>query len=130
MPRKPNIKWRESDTQKLEQKIEKFNEKVYRARSRHPELKDILPETVKKGDEKQLIEQFKSMPRSELNKYLNSLERFTRKGAEKPIVSATGNKVTAWEKNEVSLKVAQINRERAVERKKVEAMEATTRAKK
>jgi hypothetical protein len=130
MSRKPTIKWRESDSEKLINKIEKFNDKIYRTRNRHPELADILPDTIKKEDRLQKIEELKALPRSEFNKYINSLDRFTHKGAEKAITSATGNTVTRWEKNEVALKVAQINRERTKERKAVEQLEATTRGQK
>jgi hypothetical protein len=127
MPRKPTIKWRNSDTENLEREIKRFNNKIYHVRNRHPELTDILPDTITKADKQRVIEQFKDLPRSEFNKYINSLDRFVHKGAEKQVVSKTGNRVTHWEKNEVSLKVAQINRERAIERKAVENMDATSR---
>jgi hypothetical protein len=77
-----------------------------------------------------MVEELKHLPRNEFNKKVKSLERFTRRGAEKEIVSATGNRVTAWEKNEVTLKVAQINRERTRERKAIENMDATSRGEK
>lgn len=127
MSRKPTIKWRESDAEKLNKEIQKFNDKIYRTRSKHPEIADILPETIKKKDKTKLIEELKVKPRSEFKKEVNSLDRFTKKGSEKVITSKTGNTVTAWEKREVGLKVAQINRERTRERKIVENMDATTR---
>jgi hypothetical protein len=127
MATKPNIKWRKSDSEKLEKIVRRFNDKIYRTRRNHPELIDILPDTIKSTDKKEKIEQFKTMPRNEFNKYLKSLERFTRKGSEKEVVSKTGNRVTTWEKNELTIKVAQINRERTKERKKVENYEATSR---
>jgi len=127
MSRKPSIKWRESDAEKLEKKVARFNAKIYRTKRSHPELADILPNTIKKADKEQLIQKFKEMPRSEFNKKLTSLERFSVKGAEKEIVSKTGNRVTKWEKKEVGLKVAQVNRAKTVERKAVEQMEATSR---
>lgn len=127
MPRKPSIRWRKSDAEKLEKEVERFNAKIYRTRSRHPELADILPNTIKKADKLQMIEELKAKPRSEFNKTLNTLDRFTRRGAEQEIVSATGNRVTKWERQEVAYKVAQINRERTRERKAVENMDATSR---
>lgn len=129
MPRKSKIRWRESDAEKLTKEVERFNAKIYRTRSRHPEIADIQPETIKKEDKQKLIEKFKDMPRSEFNKYLNSLERYNRKGAEKEVVSKTGNRTTQWEKKEYGLKVAQINRERTHERKKRENVEVTSRGK-
>ncbi len=126
MPRKSNIKWRSGDQQKLENEIKKFNAKIYRTRVNHPELKDVLPKTILKEDKQQIIESLKNNPRSEFNKTINSLDRFLKKGAEKPITSKTGNTITKWEKKEVGLKVAQLNRERTKERKKIEAMDVTS----
>lgn len=129
MSRKPNIRWRKSDAEKLAKEVERFNAKIYRTRSRHPELADILPDTIKKEDKQRMITDFKTKPRSEFNKQINSLDRFTRRGSEKEIVSATGNRVTKWERREVSYKVAQINRARTIERKAAENMDATSRGK-
>lgn len=126
MSRKPNIKWRASDAEKLTKEIERFNAKIYRTKRAHPELENILPEPIRKEDKHNLIAVLKNKPRSEFNKEINSLDRFLRKGAEKPITSKTGNTVTKWEKNEIGLKVAQINRERTKERKAVESMDATS----
>jgi hypothetical protein len=127
MPRKRTIKWRESDAEKLTKQIESFNAKIYRTRRKHPELNDILPDTIKKADKQKMINELKTESRSEFNKTIRSLDRFTKRGAEQEIVSATGNRVTKWEKREIGLKVAQINRERTRERKIVENMEATSR---
>ena len=126
MSRKPNIKWRTSDAEKLETEIKRFNKKIYNTRQRHPELKDILPETITKADKLQMINEFKNAPRSEFKKTLNSLNRFTRPGAEQAVKSMTGNKVTKWEKREIGLKVGQINRQRTIERAKMENLEATS----
>lgn len=127
MVRKPNIKWRDADTQRLENEIKRFNAKIYRTKRNHPELADILPTTIKKADKLKMFADLKDAPRSEFNKQMNSLARFNRKGAEKPVVSKTGLKATAWEKREIGLKVAQINRERTKERKRLEAMDVTSR---
>jgi hypothetical protein len=127
MPRKPNIKWRESDAEKLAKEIKRFNDKVTRTRRKHPELASILPETIKKADKAKMIEELKASPRSEFNKTLHSLERFSRKGAEQAISSKTGLTVTKWEKGEVGLKVQQINRERAKERQAMEQVDVTSR---
>lgn len=127
MARKPRIKWRKSDAEKLAKEVERFNAKIYRTRRRHPELADILPDPIKSSEKARMVEDLKTKTRSEFNKQINSLDRFLRRGAEKEIVSATGNRVTKWEKNEVALKVAQVNRQRTLERKAVEAMDATSR---
>lgn len=130
MSRKSIISWGTTDEQRLESTIKKFNKKIYNLRHRNPELKDILPDTITKDIKKEMIEKFKTSSRSEFNKNLNSLERFLNKGSEREIISKTGNRVTKWEKNEVALKVAQINRERTKQRKEYENLEATTRGEK
>lgn len=130
MPRKPTIKWRESDAEKLTREVERFNAKIYRTRSRHPELADILPEPIKKADKQRLIEEFKVNPRSEFNKKLNELDRFSRKGAEQRVTNEQGFSTTRWERREIAYDVAQLNRERAKERARAENMEATTRGQK
>lgn len=130
MSRKPTINWRKSDTEKLTKEVERFNAKVYRTRHAHPELSDILPKPITKAEKARMIEELKVHPRSEFKKELNTLDRFLKRGAEKEIISATSNRVTRWEKNEVALKVAQINRERTKERKAVEQMDATSRGEK
>jgi hypothetical protein len=124
MQRKPNIRWKQGDVERLEREIRRFNSKLKRVKKRNPELENILPNPIKKKDFKESI-----TTRQDLNRELNSLSRFSKSGAEKPITSKTGNTVTVWEKKEVGLKVAQINRERTKERKKVEAMETTSRGK-
>lgn len=129
MPRKPNIKWRKSDAEKLETEIKRFNKKIYNTRQRHPELKDILPKTITKADKLQMINEFKNAPRSEFKKTLNSLNRFLRPGAEQAVKSMTGNTVTKWEKREIGLKVGQINRQRTIERAKMENLDATSQGK-
>jgi hypothetical protein len=128
MSRKPSIKWRKSDVEKLTKEIERFNAKIYRTRKAHPELTDILPPTIKKEDKLRLMDELTT--RQEFNRKINSLDRFLQKGSEKAIVSKTGNRITNWEKKEVALKVAQINRERTIERKRIENMEATSRGEK
>lgn len=120
MPRKPPISWRESDTEKLERDVKRFNTKIYRTRSKHPEIADILPNTIKKKDKQQLIEDFKEMPRSEFNKYLNSLERFTERGAEKVVTNEEGVATTKWRKREIQIDTAAANREKAKERKELD----------
>lgn len=127
MSRKPNIKWRKSDAERLNKEIERFNKKIYNTRQRNPELVSILPDTIKKADKLKMIEELKNAPRNEFNKKINSLNRFIKRDALTPITSDTGNTVSKWERQEVAYKVAQINRDRTRERKAVENMDATSR---
>jgi hypothetical protein len=127
MSRKPVIRWGKNDTETITNTVKKFNAKIYRERRKHPEIKELLPDTIKKADKQKMIEELKQMPRSEFKKTIKSLDRFNKKGAEQIITSETGNKVTKWEKNEVSIMTGTLNRQRARERKEVENMEATSR---
>lgn len=127
MSKRPNIKWRKSDAEKLDAAIKSFNKKIYNTRHRNPVLKDILPNTIKQSDKARMIEELKSLPRNEFNKQIKSLERVLEPDAFKPITSKTGNRVTNWEKREIGYKVAQINRDRTRERKIIENMDATSR---
>jgi hypothetical protein len=129
MQRKPNIKWRNGDTEKLEKEIKRFNAKVYYNRRKNPELEDILPSPITKDQKEKMIKAFQQAPRTEFNKELRSLARFSKRGNENIIVSKTGNAVTKWERNEIGYKVAQINRERTKERKLYESMPATSQGK-
>jgi hypothetical protein len=116
VPRKSNINWRDSDAEKLEREVRRFNAKIYRSRHRHPEDADALPDTIKKADKLQMVEEFKTAPRSEFNKYLNSLDRFLDRGAEKVIENEKGVKITKWKKKEIGIQTATANREKARER--------------
>lgn len=130
MSKKPNIKWRKSDAEKLDAAIKSYNKKIYNTRHRNPELKDIIPDTIKKTDRNKMLKELKSLPRNEFNKQIKSLERVLNPDAFKPVTSKTGNTVTKYEKREVGIKVAQINRDRTKERKAIENMDATSRGEK
>lgn len=116
MPRKPDINWRESDAEKFDREVRRFNSKIYRTRHAHPEIANILPDTIKKKDKQQMIEEFKEMPRSEFNKTINSLDRFLKRGAEKAVTNAEGVATTVWNKREIQIATAAANKEKAKER--------------
>lgn len=124
MSRKPEIKWRESDLDRLRKEIQRFNAKVSRTEKKHPELKNALPEKIKSTD---FMKDIKT--RQDFNRELKSLERFSKRGSEKAITSKTGNTVTKWERQEVAYKISQINRERTKERKLLEQLPTTSQGK-
>ena len=113
MQKRYNIKWRESDEKELAKAVRKFNAKRTRLLRQVPELEEFLPAKI---STKEIREQVKT--RRDLKNELNSIERFTRKGAEKPIVTKEGIKTTAYEKKEIEIKVRAINARRAAERKR------------
>lgn len=119
------IRWRESDTLELQRAINNFNAKLYRLKKKNPEMADYLPDRVKKSDAIKSIN-----TRADLNKTVNSLKRFSQKGAEKPAKSKRGAKSTKWEVDEFKRKQRQENARRTRERKKIESKPVTSRGKK
>lgn len=113
MQKRYNIKWRESDEKALAKAVRKFNAKRTRLINQVPELEEFLPSKI---STKEIRERVKT--RRDLKNELNSIERFMRKGAEKPIITKEGIKTTVYEKKEISLKVRAINQRRAAELKK------------
>lgn len=113
MQKRYNIKWRESDEKELAKAVRKFNAKRTRLLKQVPELEEFLPAKI---STKEIREQVKT--RRDLKNELNSIERFMRKGAEKPIVTKEDIKTTAYEKKEIEIKVRAINARRAAERKR------------
>ena len=124
MSKKSSIRWRESDTRELQRIINNFNAKIYRLRKNHPELKDYLPDTVKKKDVIKGIE-----TRADFNRTIKSLQRFTKRGAENPVKSSRGAKSTEWEVGEFKLKQRIENARRTRERKKLEDKQVKSRGK-
>lgn len=122
MPRNSNIKWRDSDEQELKRIVKNFNNKISRILKKDPSLAEIIPKRVN-------IKEFKGQitTRQDFNRELNSLKRFLNRGAEKIVESKSGIKTTAWEKREIGIQVATINRRRSVKRKMLEELEATSR---
>lgn len=113
MQKRYNIKWRESDEKELAKAVRKFNAKRTRLLKQVPELEEFLPPKI---STKAIKESVKT--RRDFNNELNSIERFMRKGAEKPIITKEGVKTTAYEKKELQIKIRAINNRRMAERKK------------
>ena len=87
-------------------------------------MKDYLPERVKKSDAIKSIE-----TRADFNRLTHSLQRFSKRGAEKPVSSSRGAKSTQWEVNEFKHKQRIENARRTRERKKLEQQEVLSRGK-
>ena len=68
--------------------------------------------------------------RADFNRTINSLKRFSKKGAETPVKASRGAKSSKWEVGEFKRKVAIDNARRTRERKKLLEKEVTTRGKK
>lgn len=113
MQKRYNIKWRDTDEKALAKAVRKFNAKRTRLLKQVPELEEFLPAKLSTKELKKTIK-----TRRDFNNEINSIERFMQKGAEKPIVTKEGVKTTAYEKQEIGIKVRAINARRAAERKK------------
>lgn len=113
MAKRYRIKWRLQDRKTLARTVKNFNAKITRLEKKHPELKEFLPEKISVKDLKSNIE-----TRQDFNRQIKSLKRFSKRGAEKPVLSNSGITTTAWEKKEVGYKVALLNRKRKAEREK------------
>ena len=124
MSKKSNIRWRGSDEKELERTVRNFNAKINRLAKNRPELKEYLPAKVSKKEVKEGIE-----TRADLNRTLNSLQRFTKRGAENPVQSSRGAKATQWDVDEFKHKQRIENARRTRERKKLEEQEVKTRGK-
>lgn len=115
MSRKSKIRWSKEDKKEVTNAVRKFNSKITRTIKKNPELAEYLP---KRLTTKEFIEKIET--RQDFKRELNSVERFMKKGAESPITTDKGIKTTKWEKKEVGLKVAIINRRRTIEAKKAD----------
>lgn len=122
MPRQSQIKWRKSDEQELKRLVRNFNAKISRIVKKDPSLAEYMPNRIKVAEVKNNIE-----TRQDFNRELNSMKRFLKRGNEDIVISKGGIKTTKWEKNEVAIQVATINRRRTVKRKALEELEATSR---
>ena len=125
MSRKYHIRWQKSDYQDLSKAVRNFNAKISRLEKKYPELKNALPEKMKVGELKQLIN-----TRQDLKREINSLKRFTDKSNKINLledgsyegIEIYGNyniKITKWQRKEINRRIATINTRR---KKRLEAL--------
>lgn len=96
------IRWRSKDSEELRKAVDRFNKKISYWENKG---KDILPDRVYISDLKSNIN-----TRQDFNNIINSLARFSRRGAEDIKVNPYGVAVTNWELNEYHIKRAVRNR--------------------
>lgn len=137
MSRRSGISWNDNQKKDLARAVKNFNAKVSRLEKKDPTIKNLLPSKVKVADIKKNVE-----TSQDLKKYVNSLNRFTKRGSEK-IVSVPGYstdkinkmlkdasspeeieeimsyrknkynlKTTKWQKNEMSIMARSVNARR------------------
>lgn len=128
MSRRSRIRWTKSDEKELRRLVKNYNAKVNRVIKKDPANKDLFPERVKVSDLKAKIE-----TRSDLKREMNSLKRFLKRGSEEIVYNnldgADRFGITKYEKREIEIKVATINRLKAQMRKEIEEMEVKSRGK-
>lgn len=113
MSRKSKIRWRKSDKQELARVVKNFNAKIHRLRKKEG-MADFLPDTVSLKSTMEGIE-----TRADFNRVINSLKRFSKRGAEKPITSSRGARATKWEVDEFNLAQRVDNARKTRERKEI-----------
>lgn len=125
MSKQYQIKWTKQDQQELNKTVKNFNAKISRLAKKNPEITNILPEKITASQLKDLIN-----TRQDLKRELNSLKRFSKRGAEK-IVDVPDTeynlKVTKWQMTEMNRRVGIINRKRKDRLEKIQNTEMKSR---
>lgn len=129
MSRRSNIRWKDSDEKELARLVRNYNAKINRILKKDPQMEEYLPSRVKKSDLKASIE-----TRSDLKKQMNSLKRFLKRGSEELVFNDfEGSErlgITKYQKREIEIQVATLNRLKSLRRKEIEEMPVTSRSKK
>ena len=125
MAKRYNIKWTDADNRELRKAVKNFNAKISRLEKKVDKRSlHALPERVTVKQMRELIS-----TRNDLKRELNSLKRFSQKGAEE-FVTLPDNEynttITKWERNEISRRTAVINRKRKARYEDVFNLPATS----
>lgn len=120
--------WNARDDRRLEKAIKDFNAQVSKAVAADKKNAAAYPDRVTVTQLKKIIS-----TKDDLNAELESLRRFSRKGAQE-IVTAPGNKynlkLTAWQRDDMLRRAENINKEREIRRQKLFELDMTSRGKK
>lgn len=124
MRKRYNIRWKPDDEAELKRIVKNYNAKISRLEKKNPQMKNALPERASVKQIKELVS-----TRDDLKRELNSLKRFSNKGAE-TIVDVPENKynlkTTKWQKEEMTRKAALINRRRKKRLEEIKQWEMTS----
>lgn len=129
MSKRYNIRWTADDEKELNRAVKNFNAKLSRiakaeekrAKQDPDYKKTVLPEKASVKKLRDLV-----TTRQDLNRELNALKRFSKKGAEIGVELPDNKhnlKITDWQKKEMNMRVGVINRKRAVRLKAIEEIE-------
>lgn len=130
MSKRYNISWNERQQNELRKAVRNFNDKIRRLEKKYPEKKGSLPERASIKSLKEIIS-----TRQDLQREVNALKRFSRKGAEELTNPPPeyGNKeltLTKWEVNEILRRTSRVNKSRALKKAEIESIEMTSRGEK
>lgn len=104
----PPIKWRDQDVDLLRKQIRNFNRKIDRLTKKGaPEVVRALPPKLSMKTARQQIE-----TRSDYNRLLKSIGRFTERGSEEIIRTRAGVEAPKFEVKELEARVRTINAQR------------------
>lgn len=142
MSKQYKIRWSKSDNQELARVVRNFNAKVKRLAQNPSRLRNetinelnITNETIKNAlPELTSVKQLKSLinTRQDLKRELNTLKRFTEKGAEElTLVPDTKYNVivTKWQRKEMGIRTAVINKRRKSRLEKLQQTKLKSRGK-
>ena len=134
------IRWSKSDNQELARVVRNYNAKVKRLAQNPNRLRNetinelnITNETIKNAlPELTSVKQLKSLinTRQDLKRELNTLKRFTEKGAEELTLvpdSKYNVIVTKWQRKEMGIRTAVINRRRKSRLEKLQSTKLKSR---
>ena len=128
MSKRYNIRWRPDDNEQLRKAVKNFNAKISRLERKDPKNKAALPDRVSVKQLKEMID-----TRQDLNRELNALKRFSKRGSEQ-IIDAPENKynlkMTKWQKEEMTRRTAVVNRRRKQKLKEVSDIQLKSRGEK
>ena len=91
---KSQIRWKRGDFIRLGKAVSQFNNKINELQREENKL--YLPVTI--SYEKAIGE---ITTRAELNRFINSLRRFQKEGAESLYITQAGEEMTKWERREL-----------------------------
>jgi hypothetical protein len=107
MSKRYNIRWTEDDSKELARTAKNFNAKVARLEKKYAGTDVILPEKVSVKELRELIG-----TRNDLKREINSLQRFTKRGAEEIVKAPVVEEplyITKWQRTEMNRRAATTN---------------------
>lgn len=121
MSKQHKIRWTQQDLKDLNRVVNNFNAKVKRLQKKNPSQSNLLPDLVNKNQLKELIN-----TRADLKREINTLKRFSKRGAEEIIeLQEYGIKTTKWMNTEINRRIGIINRRRKARLEDIASTELT-----